>query len=98
MRLTIRTHGQDPRCIYVRADGSALVEGACPHCHSDELLIAGTGRRASRDGNAHEADGYALCCGSYVGTIRADVDTIFGVREDEDVRELVASRGGRVYC
>ena len=69
---------------YPEAD-HAEVEGACPACGVVPLKVAGTGRRASKDDRAWEADGVALCCRVYVGTIRVETNTLFGVREDEAV-------------
>jgi len=34
---------------------------------------------------AYEADGYTACCGAYLGIIRVEPSTIFGLREDEAV-------------
>jgi hypothetical protein len=64
---------------------SATVEGKCPGCGEELLVVRGTGRHIAADDRAYESDAIALCCELHVGTIRAEVDTIFGVREDEAV-------------
>lgn len=63
----------------------AIASGACFHCGAEPFKIAGGGMRASADDRAWESDGKALCCGKAVGVIRAEPDTIFGVREDDAV-------------
>lgn len=63
----------------------ALVEGACPKCGSIDFGVQGKNMRPAEDDRAHEADGYSTCCQKLVGTIRAEMDTLFGVREDEAV-------------
>lgn len=64
-----------------------VVEGVCPKCGAAPLKVQGTGRRPSADDRAWEADAVAVCCGAYVGTLRAEVNTLFGVREDRAVLE-----------
>lgn len=71
----------------------AVVKGACPHCTAMPFKVAGTGRRPSTDDQAYEADAVALCCRTPVGILRAEVNTLFGVREDEAVSRL----GIRIY-
>lgn len=73
-RLPIASHGSHATC-----DGLK-----CPKCDG-VLRIGGSGKRPSSDDRAWEADGYSLCCLVPVGLIRVEVDTIFGVREDEAV-------------
>ncbi len=53
----------------------------------------GTGRRPSVDDRAYEADAVSACCSKAVGTLRLEVSTLFGVREDEAVARL----GVRIY-
>ncbi len=69
-----------------------VVAGKCP-CGVTPFRVQGTGRRHSSDDRAYEADGVAMCCGKYVGVIRVETNTLFGVREDE----AVARCGARVY-
>ena len=63
----------------------AVVEGDCPLCGSKSFGVQGTGQRPSADDRAWEADGVSTCCRRRVGVIRAEMDTLFGVREDEAV-------------
>jgi hypothetical protein len=63
----------------------AVVEGKCPACGCEDFKVAGTGRYPSKDDRAWESEGIALCCRVFVGTIRVETNTLFGVREDEAV-------------
>jgi len=58
---------------------------ACPHCAHAPLQVQGTGKRPSEDDRAYEADAVSVCCSRPVGLIRAEVSTLFGVREDRAV-------------
>lgn len=76
----------------------AKVDGACPKCGTEDFRVAGSGRYPSKDDRAWEAEGYCLACKAYVGVIRAETNTLFGVREDQAVqRYTVISAGGKVY-
>lgn len=77
---------------FVGAD-HAVVEGACPSCEATPFKVGGTGRRPSADDRAWEADAVSLCCGQEVGLLRAEPNTLFGVREDERVSRM----GVRIY-
>ena len=66
-------------------DDSATADGACPHCGATPFRVAGCGVRPSADDRAYEADAKCVSCFAAVGTLRAEAETIFGVREDEDV-------------
>jgi len=58
----------------------------CPKCRAhDTFGVRGKGARIAPDDRAYEADGYTTCCGAYLGTIRVEPSTIFGLREDESV-------------
>jgi hypothetical protein len=72
------------RLPHAEAD-HAVVDGACPRCGSANFGVQGTGRRPSADDRAWEADGIATCCKEFVGVIRMEPNTLFGVREDEAV-------------
>lgn len=63
----------------------AICYAPCPKCSLQPFGVAGSGRRASADDRAWEADGYCTACKAHVGTIRVEPDTLFGVREDESV-------------
>lgn len=71
----------------------AVAVGACPKCNASPWGVQGTGRRPSTVDRAWEADGVPTCCQQFVGVIRWETDTLFGVREDE----LVLSGRCRVY-
>jgi len=76
----------------------ATVQGdlkQCPKCQAhDTFGIQGKGMHIAPDDRGYEADGHATCCGAYLGIIRAEPSTIFGLREDEAV--LLRGRA-RVY-
>jgi hypothetical protein len=59
---------------------------ACPKCAHQPLRVHGKGKRPSDDDRAWEADGSCFDCAEPLGLIRADVDTMFGVREDVAVQ------------
>lgn len=82
MKLSLLTDS-GRRAITETTEHYAFVEGACPACGAEPLRVRGHGRRISTDDRAYEANGVALCCDTFVGTIRADVSTIFGLHEDE---------------
>lgn len=64
----------------------AVAPGACPGCGVTPWRVRGTGRRIeSRD--TYAADAESACCGAPVGTLRAQVVTIFGLEEDRAVLE-----------
>lgn len=63
----------------------AVAEGKCPHCGAETFKVQGTGKRPSQDDRAYEADARCAACDLYVGVLRAEVSTLFGVREDEAV-------------
>jgi hypothetical protein len=71
----------------------AVVRGACPLCKSEPFKVGGTGRRPSADDRAWEADAVSYCCDQPVGTIRAEPNTLFGVREDTQISRM----GVRIY-
>jgi hypothetical protein len=54
-------------------------------CGDGPRKIAGGDPYPSADDRAWECDAVALCCKAHVGTLRAEVNTLFGVREDQAV-------------
>jgi hypothetical protein len=64
---------------------SVPMEVACPSCGANPYLIFGGNKHISKDDLAYESDGYCTSCQAYVGTIRLEVETLFGLREDEAV-------------
>lgn len=87
LRVTLRlSDGSARKAAPPSPDASyAVVDGACPHCKATPFKIQGGGMRPSADDRAWEADGVAVCCSLPVGLIRAETNTIFGVREDQAV-------------
>jgi hypothetical protein len=63
----------------------AVADGRCPSCHTEPFRVQGTGRRIAADDRAYEADAVCLACTQTVGTLRVEVNTLFGLREDEAV-------------
>jgi hypothetical protein len=94
-----RRRGDAVKLLLVHSDGtkrkgvlpanqdalSADFDGECPHCAVAPLKVYGAGRRVSADDRAYEADSVSLCCFKFVGVIRLETNTLFGVREDEAV-------------
>lgn len=83
-----------PLRLHHEAADHAIATGACPKCGATSWGVQGTGRRPSADDRARDADGISTCCKQFVGVIRAETDTLFGVLEDEAA--VLASRC-RVY-
>jgi len=83
------------KCV-VPPDGAkhVTVPGACPLCGSEMFLVRGEHKHIAPDDRAYEADAIAECCGSAVGRLRLETDTLFGLEEDEAM--LVHGRP-RVY-
>lgn len=75
--LTLPHPGADVVCVGGMED--------CPSCGSLLLTVRGKGMRISEDDRAYESDGHATCCGAYLGKLRVEPSTIFGLREDEAV-------------
>jgi len=64
---------------------STPVGEACPSCGEPEYKVSGGNRRISSDDRAYESDAYCCKCNTFVGTLRLEVDTLFGLREDNAV-------------
>lgn len=94
MKITLIMDEQQTRRARLPAQDADHCEvvGACP-CGATPFRVQGTGRRYSTDDRAYEADGVAVCCDRYVGVLRVETGTLFGVREDEAVSRC----GARVY-
>jgi hypothetical protein len=77
------------------------IDIACPHCKTPAPIgVAGSGRSVDPDAS-HDtwiAEGYTTCCKHHLGKIRVKVhDTLFGVKEDENVYATCAQLGIRIY-
>ena len=71
----------------------ATVPIACPHCKAAApMAVRGGGIRETTH-DTYIADARCVQCGEPMGTLRAKVDTIFGIEEDE----RVLNSGCRVY-
>jgi hypothetical protein len=66
--------------------GHVLVPGMlCPTCRIEPLRVKGTGKYVESS-NTYAA--HAVCaenCGAHLGTLRVQVNTLFGIEEDERV-------------
>jgi len=59
---------------------------ACPRCGQAPVKAQGGRMRRSADDRAYEADAYCAACKRPLGAIlRAEIDTLFGLEEDERV-------------
>lgn len=89
MKIFLIYENKRIRCTvpFVGAD-HAVADGACPLCKAEPFKIAGAGRRPSTDDRAWEADAVAYCCDQPVGVIRAEPNTLFGVREDAQIAKM----------
>lgn len=81
MKITLRI-GDAKRALRPVNERFAEADGACPRCKHQPLRVLGNGKRPSDDDRAWEADGSCFDCAEPLGLIRAEVDTMFGVRED----------------
>lgn len=64
----------------------------CPHCGEENILVSGTGKSIDPD-NKHDtyrADAVhaSAKCAQRIGVLRAKVNTLFGIEEDEAVFRL----------
>ena len=94
-KISLAVADGDTRTVTTPFDGAdhGVASGACPHCKATPFKVAGAGKRIAADDRAYEADGGCLACNRHVGLLRAEVNTLFGVREDEAVGRL----GVRIY-
>lgn len=93
-RIYLLTSGGRRRCRLDFAEADhAVAEGCCPACTTELFRVQGTGRRIAADDRAYEADAVCLACAQLVGTLRVEVNTLFGLREDEAVARL----GVKIY-
>jgi hypothetical protein len=62
-----------------------VAPGQCPDCGETPWKVSGGTPYPSDDDRAYQATAVSLCCRRRAGIIRAEVDTLFGVREDDAV-------------
>lgn len=85
-RIQLLTSEGRRRCkVESPDDHHTIADGQCPECFTDPFRVRGTGRRNAADDCAYEADAVCLACMRSVGTLRVEVNTLFGLREDEAV-------------
>ena len=84
-KVFLLRHDEPRRVITPHSDYGVVHDVVCPSCKALELRVQGAGRRVSDDDRAWEADAFSVCCNQRVGTIRAETNTLFGVREDQRV-------------
>jgi hypothetical protein len=85
-RIRLLTSDGRRRCEIESPDANhATADGRCPTCNTEPFRVQGTGRRIAADDRAYEADAVCLACAQIVGTLRVEVNTLFGLREDEAV-------------
>lgn len=75
----------------------AVADCDCHECGHTPLRVRGESPRISSDDQAYESDGRCFDCGSAIGLVRAEMETMFGLREDEAVVAEIEPRGGKVY-
>ena len=85
MKITLKLDGgtRAAKRPYEKAD-HVVVTGACPHCGVEPFKAKGRGV-SSKDHDSYYAEADCVDCGKFVGTIRAKMDTLFGIEEDERV-------------
>lgn len=82
MKVTVQVQGVHRSAK--QAGDHVVVTGKCHHCGAEPFKVRGKGI-SSNDRDAYYADGHCVACDNFVGTIRAKVDTLFGIEEDERV-------------
>lgn len=94
MRLTLKYEGKTHTLRLEEPDSprALVVDAVCPMCGAVEWYVQGRGKRPGLDDRSYDADAVSVCCGARAGTIRAGVDTIFGVTEDRNVLEMGRAR------
>ena len=86
MKVFLIHNGKRTRVTTLHAGADhALLDGPCPGCGAPSPKLRGHGKHIANDDRAYEATAEALCCGLVVGTLRAEMPTLFGLAEDEAV-------------
>ena len=61
----------------------------CTSCKTPSpIKVQGMRQRITADDRAYESDAVTVCCGTMVGTLRAEPATLFGIREDAAMARL----------
>ena len=64
-----------------------IAYGSCPKCNAEPFEVRGRRARIASDDRAYESEATCVACGSAVGVLRAEMDTMFGLLEDSAVLE-----------
>lgn len=81
-KVTLTTESGEVRHVEPLGDVGA-VDGACPHCQAP-LRIQGE-RKFIESHDTYASRSHCVACKAFVGICRAQVNTIFGLAEDEAV-------------
>lgn len=86
MRIYLERDGieHEAKLPFNGADHVAVKDLLCPSCKAP-LRAKGTDGPQLRDRDTYSSRAVSTCCGEAVGTICAQVSTIFGIEEDERV-------------
>lgn len=76
-----------------RHSPSAVADGTCPKCGHEPFHVQGANQRIASDDRAYESDARCVACKAFVGVLRQETETLFGLREDEAMSRL----GIRIY-
>lgn len=83
MKITL-TYSDEVRACTFHCAEYGLFEGACFKCGTVPFKVQGGNMRVD-DFDTYAADAVCVSCRDRVGTIRAQVSTIFGIEEDTRV-------------
>jgi hypothetical protein len=65
----------------------AVVEGECPHCHATPFKAAGVRGSMVKTFDTYVSDAGCVGCKAVTGKLVVTVNTLFGIEEDERVRQ-----------
>jgi hypothetical protein len=69
----------------------------CPNCGAKPWRVRCDNCRESEDDRHLEGEAKCCGCGAFVGLLRVEIATLFGLREDRAVCEEIERAGGRVF-
>lgn len=85
MKVSVVIADESRSCSLPEHERWIDVAGRCPECKADVLRVIGDKRRQDIGHDTVTAPALATCCGSTIGKVRVELDTIFGLEEDERV-------------
>lgn len=85
MRVTVKIGDVEHDGRLPESERWIELDGRCPSCERQPLKVIGDVHRQNVGTHAVTAPALALCCGQEIGTVRAEMATIFGLEEDERV-------------